>query len=359
MGTCMKPTKTNQTMGIKNLHKFLKKHTTDSYRSTHLSELRGKRIAIDTNIYLYKFKGCARENWRTMFTLFILKFRKYNIDCVCVYDTKAPVEKNARKEERRQRKRNAEQRIIELETAIKEYDETGTANELLHEVSQKTAFHSLLQVNTPPVSKEAVYKEITNLENQIINVSRDDVDASKLILSELGVPYLDSPNEAETLCSYLCCHQQVDAVLSDDTDVLVYGTPLFLTKLNMRSDTCIELNFADILGQLQLTKSQFVDLCIMSGTDYNDNIPNIGNEKAYKLVQKHTNIEGIHEEKQLDVGILNYSVVRTLFSVPETIEAYDLTNTVPEVDRLVEFCSCCNIQITEAYLREALGGARP
>ena len=337
-------------MGIRNLHKFLKKHTTNAYKETHLRVLRGKRIAIDTNIYLYKFKGCAREKWATMFTMFALKFQKYNIHAVFVYDTKAPVEKNARKEERKQRKRNAEQRIHALENAIHEYNNTGKATELLHEVSQKNALPSLL-IETPPVSKEAVYKEITCLENQIINLTREDVSVSKRILTELGLPYLDSPTEAETLCSHLCCHHLVDAVLSDDTDVLVYGTPLFLTKFNMRTDTCVELNFTDLLNQLQLTKAQFVDLCILSGTDYNDNIPNVGNEKAYKMIQKHGSIEGIHEEKQIDVSVLNHVSVRTLFEVPDELPPYTFQVRTPLLDDIVTFLQEYQIPIAESFLQ--------
>jgi 5'-3' exonuclease len=345
-------------MGIKNLHKFLKKHTEQSYKETHLSVLSGKRIAIDSNIYLYKFKGCARESWLTMFTTFALKFRKYKIDCVYIYDTKAPIEKNAKKEERKQRKKNAENRITNIKNAVQEYDETGKANDLLHEICAKPQ-QRLLQINSysPLISKETIDKEIANLEGQIINISKYDIELSKRALELMGIPYYDSQTEAETLCSYLCCHQVVDAVLSDDTDVLVYGTPLFLTKFNMKSDICIELNFMDLLNQLQLTKEQFIDLCILSGTDYNDNIPNIGNEKAYKLIQKYKSIESIEEEKHLDTSMLNYRKVRELFSVPSEFQLSDYSTyqRAPNLEDLINFFQTHNIRIPESRLWSVFG----
>ena len=43
-------------MGIKNLHKFLKKHAEDAYEVTHLSNFEYKKIAIDTSLYMYKYK---------------------------------------------------------------------------------------------------------------------------------------------------------------------------------------------------------------------------------------------------------------------------------------------------------------
>ena len=43
-------------MGIKELNTFLLKHTTNSIREISLMELSGKKVAIDTSIFLYRFK---------------------------------------------------------------------------------------------------------------------------------------------------------------------------------------------------------------------------------------------------------------------------------------------------------------
>jgi 5'-3' exonuclease len=333
-------------MGIKNLHKFLKKHVhpeSKLYRECHLSDWKNKRIAIDTNIYLYKFKGINKDNWIMSFALFMLKFRKHHIDCICIYDTKAPVEKNARKEERKQRKKNIEHRKNTIEDAIHEYKETGVISSVLHEITAKMAqpqHHRLLfpsdekketeEVGTS-ISEEAVYKEINSLEYQMVNISREDIQLSKELLTLMGIAFIDSENEAETLCSHLCVNQQVHAVLSDDTDVLVYGTPCFLTKFNMKTETCVEMNIDIILTDLQFSQEQFVDLCILSGTDYNDNVPNIGSEKAFKLLQKYGSIEAIQENKpEIDwEGILNYVRVRELFRVPSRVVKVHQTCTIP------------------------------
>ena len=42
-------------MGIRDLNNFLKRTAPESIKNVHLSELRGKRVAIDTSIYFYKF----------------------------------------------------------------------------------------------------------------------------------------------------------------------------------------------------------------------------------------------------------------------------------------------------------------
>ena len=65
------------------------------------------------------------------------------------------------------------------------------------------------------------------------------------------------------MCCYLARHGYVDAVLSEDTDVLAYKTDYFLTKINTSNETCIEICFTDLINNLDLEENSFVDLCIV------------------------------------------------------------------------------------------------
>lgn len=329
-------------MGIKNLHKFLRKHSDSAYVEVPLSEFSSKTIAIDINIYLYRFKSIHRDKWISVFITLIFILLKYNILCVFVYDTKAPMEKNAKKEERKKKKKTAEQKILDITQDMTEFKQTGVITPLLQSISDKYSdrIKKLLHnhQHKSSLNVDVIYKEITLLNNQIVNISRYDVDTSKKILDILGIPYLDSENEAETLCSHLCYHKQVDAVLSDDTDVLVYGTPIFLTKLNLKQETCTRLNYTDILTNLEMEPHQFTDFCIMCGTDYNDNIQNIGSEKAYKMIMKSNSLETIESERE-DTEVLNFRRVREIFNVPDTLQNYNLHQKYCNIERFKEFCS--------------------
>jgi len=44
-------------MGIKNLHSFLRKKHANLYKQKTLEDLKNKTIAIDTSIYMCKFKN--------------------------------------------------------------------------------------------------------------------------------------------------------------------------------------------------------------------------------------------------------------------------------------------------------------
>jgi 5'-3' exonuclease len=172
------------------------------------------------------------------------------------------------------------------------------------------------------------------------------------MLELLGIKYYDSDSEAETLCAYLCCHGMADMVLSEDTDVLVYGTPTFITKLNIKNEIVMELKYEEIVNGLELEPFQFTDLCIMCGTDYNDNIPQIGSEKAYKIITKHSNLDLLEKEREdLDLNILNFRRIREIFTVPENIPDYETKNTSPQLEDFMTFASFNRLHINDERLR--------
>ena len=108
------------------------------------------------------------------------------------------------------------------------------------------------------------------------------------------------------MCANLALNGKVDGVLSDDTDVLAYGTKLFLTGINTTKNSCIEIQIDNILSQINFTYEQFRDLCIMCGTDYNRNIPKVGSINAYKLIIQYESIENIGNETKHDISILKH-----------------------------------------------------
>ena len=79
-------------MGIRALNKFLQAKCKSSIKSIPLSELSGKKIAVDISIYLYKYisDNALLENLYLMISL----FRTNNITPIFIFDGKPPTEKN-------------------------------------------------------------------------------------------------------------------------------------------------------------------------------------------------------------------------------------------------------------------------
>ena len=79
-------------MGIKHLNRYLQTNCKTGISKISLNDLRGKKIAIDTSIYLYRFRGedALLENFYLMISI----FREYNITPLFIFDGKPPKEKN-------------------------------------------------------------------------------------------------------------------------------------------------------------------------------------------------------------------------------------------------------------------------
>ena len=78
-------------MGIKYLNKHLQSNCSNSIKNISLHELSGKKIVIDTSIYLYRFLGenALLENFYLMISI----FREHNILPLFIFDGKPPKEK--------------------------------------------------------------------------------------------------------------------------------------------------------------------------------------------------------------------------------------------------------------------------
>ena len=70
-------------------------------------------------------------------------------------------------------------------------------------------------------------------------------------------------------------------------------------------------------------KEEFLDFCIMCGTDYNPNIKKIGVKRSFALIQKHRSIESVGKDG-LDIAVLNHQGSRLLFALPDE---YSFTET--------------------------------
>jgi len=314
-------------MGISNLNKFLRKKCPSVFKEIHISEFAYKKVAIDITLFLCKFKAVCGENWVTAFINLVASLRRNEIHCVFIFDNGAPDEKSGEREERRKQQEQIKKKVFDLETAFEKYTNTGEVDISLKELyekmpdSEKNVPRLLMtRKNNEIIDMKAVEQKIKKMKNYILNITANDFEIAKELFEKLHVPYYLAALEAECTCADLCRRGYVDAVLTEDTDVLAYGSPVFLSKINTTDDTCVQIDHEDVLRELGLTHSQFLDLCIMFGCDYNKNIPKIGPETSYKYIRKFGSIDEIEDKLEIDVSILNHVRTRELFTGYEQID---------------------------------------
>jgi exonuclease-1 len=105
-------------------------------------------------------------------------------------------------------------------------------------------------------------------------------------LKKVGVQYIVAPYEADAQMVYLERKGVVDGILSEDSDLLVFGAKCLLTKLDQYGN-CIEVNKADFNACKDISLTGWSDvefrwMAILSGCDYLNSITNMGLKTAYR-----------------------------------------------------------------------------
>ena len=306
-------------MGIKGLTAFLRKQYPQLFEVIHISEYHHKRVAIDTSLFMCQYKAnYGNEGWLSAFIKLVSMLRENEVHCVFIYDSGFPPEKEAERKERAEAREKMERRVCKLEDAIEKFQTTGEVDEVLFEFQEKKriTINSLLRDSSSSqksINIRAVEYAVNKMRRQLFNITPQDYETTKKLFDILDIPYFNAPMEAETMCSDLCIQGKVDAVLTEDTDVLAYGSPVFLTKFNTVDGSCMRIKYDQLLEIIGLESDSFLDFCIMCGTDYNKNINLIGPVKALKLISLYKNIETMSSKAGIDVSILNHVRGRELF----------------------------------------------
>ena len=183
-------------MGIKGLTQLIKKHSPDSIIHEPLYKMKGKRLAIDTSIFLYKSlmnvrsKGDYLKNSQGKIVSHIQglyyktnQLLTFGITPIYIFDGKPPQEKNDC-----------------IKARVKKAEECKEKMETTDNLQEKQ-----------------------NLEKGSIRIKKEYIDDLKHIFSLMGVSYIHANGEAEAYASELCRLGFVDGVMTEDMDTLSYG----------------------------------------------------------------------------------------------------------------------------------------
>ena len=301
-------------MGIKNLNTLLRENCQSANLWYPLSTWGGKRFAIDAINWAYGSLAVANkevvnktdviltepdhqqivQNWLTGLWRFLRRFLIAGITPVFVFDGKPGEEKSATRDKRRNDRNRIRTTLEELQVRLSQMD---------------PLFHTIDMI-----------EKVRTLRRQLIPIGYQEIEILKTILYGIGIPYLQAIGEADGLCSALCREGLVSAVYSRDTDMLAHQCPVLITEFvgrihnpytNLQEEHVKTHVLGGILKELDFTPAQFIDLCIMSGCDYNENISGIGVKKAFNLLKQYGSID--HLPIKYDRNCLNYSVCRDIF----------------------------------------------
>lgn len=290
-------------MGIKQLNKYWNKIHESSIKKINLEKLQNSKVAIDFNLYLYRF--LMSKNYLESLFNQILKLLKHKITPIYVFDGKKPKEKKELLIQRKDKKIKANEKLKELTDLlekIRKYQELKKSND--------NEFEKI---------KKLLVNDIDKLKKKVIFIKQEYIEQSKKLFDLLKIPYLQAENEAEQYCSQLVNNNIADYCLTDDMDVFPCGSTKVLRNFKFNSNIIYRYNLEEFLNFTEITQIQFINLCILLGCDY----MNISLKHKYKKIDliinfiKENDIGNDNIEKLLiitnDINILKFKKVQEIF----------------------------------------------
>lgn len=311
-------------MGIKGLTGIISENAPLAIRKSDIKSFFGRKVAIDASMSLYQFLIAVRQqdggqltndNGETTSHLMGMFYRTLRmidngIKPCYVFDGKPPVLKS-------------------------------------HELGKRTARREETEKKLAEATDEA---ERMKQERRLVKVSREHNEEAKKLLGLMGIPYVNAPGEAEAQCAELAKADKVYAAASEDMDTLCYRTPYLLRHLTFseaKKEPIQEISTEAVLEGMDLTLVQFIDLGILLGCDYCDNIRGVGPVTGLKLIREFGSLEKIVEHIESDPTKTKWKVpenwpykeARELFLKPDVIPGTEITLKweAPKEQELIDY----------------------
>jgi len=272
-------------MGIKNLSTLLKSY--QNFPKKNISDIRLSIVAVDFSLFLYRFLY-NQNNPIECFLRQIQLFFKNNILPVYVLDGNAPYEKNE----------------ILIKRATKRNKMTDELNKLI-ELKQR-----LMLDNASPRKLSILDQDIIKLEKKCVQFSREIISNLIHFFELCGIPVLLENYESDWILSQLSKNNLVDYVLSEDSDLLAFGSKKIMKNFCIQDETFYLYDIDKIKSSLNFDQDQFIDLCILSGCDYAPKLKNMNSARSYELINEFKKIENI---ENIPIKIDNVNLARNIF----------------------------------------------
>ncbi|KAJ3373915.1 DNA repair protein rad2 [Allomyces arbusculus] len=115
-------------------------------------------------------------------------------------------------------------------------------------------------------------------------VTSEMVAETQTLLQLFGVPYVTAPFEAEAQCAWLSKEGLVDGVVTDDSDVFLFGAQVVFKNMFNSAKYVERYTATDLAEALQLDQRALIQLAHLLGSDYTSGISGIGAVAAMEIL---------------------------------------------------------------------------
>ncbi|XP_022845034.1 DNA repair protein UVH3-like [Olea europaea var. sylvestris] len=164
-----------------------------------------------------------------------------------------------------------------------------------HEVAKARLEDELMVLGK---EREELGSEQRKLERNAESVSSEMFAECQELLQMFGLPYIIAPMEAEAQCAYMELANLVDGVVTDDSDVLLFGARSVYKNI-FDDRKYVETYFMkDIENELGLDREKLIHMALLLGSDYTEGVSGIGIVNAIEVVNAFPEKDGLHEFRE-------------------------------------------------------------
>ncbi|AGO13280.1 AaceriAFR133Cp [[Ashbya] aceris (nom. inval.)] len=139
--------------------------------------------------------------------------------------------------------------------------------------------------------EDELYEQNMRDKRDADEVTPDMVRDIQQLLSIFGIPYLTAPMEAEAQCAELLRLKLIDGIITDDSDVFLFGGSKVYKNMFQEKNYVEYYNTETILAELGLDRAKFIALAQLMGSDYTNGIKGIGPVSGVEILANYNTLE--------------------------------------------------------------------
>jgi flap endonuclease-1 len=246
-------------MGIRGLTSYLRQY----FRIVDTAP-ENLRIGVDALSILYKYKGHHEELFHCLRYL-----KKLGYTLFFVYDGRAPAEKESEVAHRAEVRDAPLKELEALRTA-------AAASSLTHQ------------------EQNLINQRVRDLTARSWHMTREMHNKIKGDLWREEIPYLKAVGEADAVLVDMYKHGKIDVILSSDMDYLMAGVGRIWVPMYAAVQPAFEeINLATVLAGERMTMDEFLEVCILCGTDETKALCRMEPERAFSYIRYYGSIKNM------------------------------------------------------------------
>ncbi|GAB2276559.1 hypothetical protein Dimus_011279 [Dionaea muscipula] len=141
-------------------------------------------------------------------------------------------------------------------------------------------------------------EEQRKLERNAESVNSEMFVECQELLQMFGLPYIIAPMEAEAQCAFMERAKLVDGVVTDDSDVFLFGARSVYKNI-FDNRKYVETYFMkDIEDDLGLDQEKLIRMALLLGSDYTEGISGIGIVNAIEVIHAFPDEDGLSKFRE-------------------------------------------------------------